>query len=219
MTLKVEKAKTKYLFIQNKNSKFSLMVLTIASICLPMCLYQQIFVCLACKEGLTHANMYVQVFVLQQFISLSWELMLAWEFIQQENRNGVTYERDDQILRHVEHNKHSEKLKTIVNLFRLGAAAYYWNRVVLSMPHGQGAHRHVMNNSQSTFDWGISFDEWFQMPSTLEHVRAYLYVFQKQLNLLDKPFSGETDHSVWDDTKRIWAVSSKFSCFFPSNLL
>lgn len=35
--------------------------------------------------------------------------MLAWEFIQQENRNGVTYERDDQILRHVEHNKHSEK--------------------------------------------------------------------------------------------------------------
>lgn len=51
----------------------------------------------------------------------------------------------------------------------------------------------------------MSFDEQFQMLSILEHVRAYLYVFQNQLILLDKPFSGE---SVWDDTKRIWAVSS-----------
>lgn len=59
--------------------------------------------------------MYVQVFVLEQFVSLSWGLMLAWEFIQQGNRNGVTYEKDDQLLRQVELNKHSEKLKTIVN--------------------------------------------------------------------------------------------------------
>jgi len=56
------------------------------------------------------------------------------------------------------------------------------------------------------------------MLSTLEDARAYLYAFQKELNLLDKPLSGETDHSVWDDTKRIWAVSSQFSCFFSVQL-
>lgn len=49
---------------------------------------------------------------------LSWELMLAWAFIQQGNRNGVIYERDDQKLRHEERNTHSEKLR-IVNPFIL----------------------------------------------------------------------------------------------------
>ena len=78
--------------------------------------------------------------------------MLTWEVIQQGNRNGVTHERDDQMVRHVEHNKYIEKLKTRVNPFRLGTAAYYQNSVVLSMAHRQGAHRHIMNNSQSTFD-------------------------------------------------------------------
>lgn len=41
--------------------------------------------------------------------------MLAWEFIYQKNRNSVTYERDDQLLREVKYNKYNKKLKTTVN--------------------------------------------------------------------------------------------------------
>lgn len=87
--------------------------------------------------------MYVQAFVLQQFVRAD----VGRKFVQQGNRNGVTYERDDHIIRQVEHNKYREKLKTIVNILRLGTAAYSWNKAVLSMAHRQGAHRHITNNS------------------------------------------------------------------------
>jgi len=101
---------------------------------------------------LTQASMHVQVFVLEQFMSLPWELTLEWELIQQGNRNSVTCERADQILLQVDHNKYSEKQNNGQS-FSLVSAAYYWNRIVMSMAHRQGAHRHIMNNSQSSFDW------------------------------------------------------------------
>lgn len=91
--------------------------------------------------------------------------MLAWEFIYQKNRNSVTYERDDQLLREVKYNKYNKKLKTTVwwfyrtgqlKSFMLGPyyywSAYYWSGVVLSMAHRQGAHRHNMDNSLPAFD-------------------------------------------------------------------
>lgn len=107
------------------------------------CFYLSANICLLSMSiSVDSWAVYVQVFVLHQFMSLSWELMLAWEFFQQGNKNGVTYERDDQRLRDVEQNTRSEKLRT-VNLFIFGTAAYYCNRAVLGMAHRQDAPRHM----------------------------------------------------------------------------
>lgn len=128
-------------------------------------------------------TVYVQVFVLHQLMRLSWELMLAWAFIQQGNRNGVIYERDDQKLRHEERNTHSEKLRIvnpfILELLLIAARGLCWAWHTDKMPTGTCEQLTINLWLKCVMGWVIS------SAAHTRTFRAYLYVFQNQLNLLD----------------------------------